>query len=114
MKHTDSATATNGYQSYAATNVQQQPEEGGGNLLALICGSLCKDTPLAEMFGPPPNDNANNNTAAQPLMTPIQNGEHLKDASILWNLFIQIGAIKNILLEMSFILSSLSCAVLLC
>ncbi|XP_070491608.1 calpain-A isoform X2 [Chironomus tepperi] len=74
VKHTDAAQVQNGYQSYAATNgQQQQQEEGGGNLLALICGSLCKDTPLAEMFGPPPNDNMNNNAAAQPLMTPIQN-----------------------------------------
>ena len=84
MKHTDATQATNGYQSYAEPNGQQQQQEEGGNLLALICGSLCKDTPLATMFGPPPNENNfNNNTAAQPLMTPIQNGEHLQDASIL-------------------------------
>ncbi|KAL7037818.1 hypothetical protein ACKWTF_009372 [Chironomus riparius] len=85
VKHTDAAQATNGYQSYAEVNgQQQQQEEGGGNLLALICASLCKDTPLATLFGPPPNENnINNNTAATPLMTPIQNGEHLQDASIL-------------------------------
>jgi len=85
VKHTDATQATNGYQSYAEPNgQQQQQQEEGGGLLALICGSLCKDTPLAEMFGPPPNENnVNNNTAAQPLMTPIQNGEHLQDASIL-------------------------------
>lgn len=75
VKHTDATQATNGYQSYAEPNGQQQQQpEDGGNLLALICGSLCKDTPLATMFGPPPNENSfNNNTAAQPLMTPIQN-----------------------------------------
>jgi hypothetical protein len=55
-------------------------DEGGGNLLALICGALCKDTPLAEMFAGPnqnPNqtDNRNNNSAATPLMSPVTNGE---------------------------------------
>lgn len=56
-----------------------QAESGGdgGGLLALICGSLCKDTPFAETFGPTQNDNLNNNTA-QPLMAPIQNGEHFR------------------------------------
>ena len=87
MKHTDAAQAANFNQSYAQTNgtngQQPQQEEGGGNFLAMICGSLCKDTPLAEMFGPPQNDNVNNNTASTPLMAPIQNGEHLQDASIL-------------------------------
>lgn len=81
VKHTDAATAANGYQSYAEPN-GPQTDDGGGNLLALICGSLCKDTPLAGMFGPPPNENMNNNNTAQPLMAPIQNGEHLQDAQI--------------------------------
>jgi hypothetical protein len=51
-------------------------DEGGGNLLALICGALCKDTPLAEMFASPnQTDNRNNNNAATPLMSPVTNGE---------------------------------------
>lgn len=43
----------------------------------MICGSLCKDTPLAEMFGAGPNENVNNNNNAQPLMSPVQNGEQI-------------------------------------
>jgi hypothetical protein len=79
VKHTDATESqTNGYQSYATQNGTQAESSGdGGGLLALICGSLCKDTPLAEMFGPPANDNINNNTA-QPLSTPVQNGEHFR------------------------------------
>jgi hypothetical protein len=79
VKHTDAVTSSNGYQNqaYADGIDQQNANNDGGNLLSLICGSLCKDTPLAEMFGPPPNDNVNNNATSQPLMTPIQNGEHI-------------------------------------
>lgn len=82
MKHTDAVTSTNGYQSHAEANVNgTRSDEGGGNILALICGSLCKDTPLAEMFGATPNDNMNNNNNAQPLMTPVQNGEQVAGAA---------------------------------
>lgn len=89
MKHSDAITSSNGYQSHAEANVNgTRNDEGGGNLFSLICGSLCKDTPLAEAFGP--NDNINNNNA-QPLMTPVQNGEqiarfHHVDA-ILWLIY---------------------------
>lgn len=79
VKHTDAtASPTNGYQSYAQPN-ESQTAGDGGSLLSLICGSLCKDTPFAEMFGAnqQQNDNFNNNTA-QPLMAPIQNGEHFR------------------------------------
>lgn len=91
MKHTDAVTSTNGYQSHAENTANgTRSDEGGGGILALICGSLCKDTPLAEMFGPGPNDNINNNNAnAQPLMTPVQNGEQIagftsKVDAIVW------------------------------
>lgn len=86
MKHTDAMTSTNGYQSHAEANTNgTRSDEGGGGLLAMICASLCKDTPLAEAFGA--NNNINNNNA-QPLMSPVQNGEqvarfHQADA-ILW------------------------------
>lgn len=71
MKHTDGVTAQKGYQNDAEMNEQS---ENGGGLLALICATFCKDTPLAEAFGV--NDNPNNNQSA-PLMSPIQNGEIL-------------------------------------
>lgn len=75
MRHSDGITATNGYQSHAEANTNStRSDEGGGNFLALICGALCKDSPLAEAFGA--NDNINNNNA-QPLMTPVQNGEQI-------------------------------------
>lgn len=82
VRHTDPAVAANGYQSHAEPNANGTPDEGGGGgLLALICASLCKDTPLAEAFGPATNDNANNNNA-QPLLTPVQNGEsHFSESS---------------------------------
>lgn len=79
VKHTDAtASPSNGYQSYAQPNGTQTESNGdGGGLLALICGSLCKDTPFAETFGANQNDNINNNTA-QPLNAPVQNGEHFR------------------------------------
>lgn len=75
MKHTDAVTSQNGYQNNAEMN--ERPEDGGGNLLALICGALCKDTPLAEAFGANDNQNNNNQNQSQPLMNPIRNGELL-------------------------------------
>lgn len=75
MKHTDATMvpAANGYQSYAEANTNgTRSDEGGGNLLALICASFCRDSPLAEAYGA--NDNVNNNNA-EPLMKPVQNGE---------------------------------------
>lgn len=83
MKHTDTVTATNGYQSQAGANTNgtngTRDDEGGGNLFALICGALCKDTPLAEAFGP--NDNINNNSNSTPLMSPVQNGEQIEGST---------------------------------
>lgn len=80
VRHTDAMAATNGHQTYAETNGNNnsRPDEGGGvgGILSLICGALCKDTPLAEMFATPAaGDNLNNNNNATPLMAPIQNGE---------------------------------------
>lgn len=78
MKHTDAVTSTNGYQSHAEVNANstRSDEGGGGSLLALICGSLCKDTPLAEVFTPSENTN-NNAQQGQRLLSPIQNGEQV-------------------------------------
>lgn len=53
----------------SSVNNNAEPESGG--LLALICGSLCKDTPLAEMFSQ--STNANTNAPAQNHV--VQNGE---------------------------------------
>lgn len=53
-----------------------QTEEGGGGILALLCATFCKDSPLAEAFGA--NDNANNNQNT-PLLSPITNGEILTE-----------------------------------
>jgi hypothetical protein len=83
VKHTDAVTPSNGYQSHAEANGNGTRNDEGGGILALICGSLCKDTPLAEMFGPGANDNVNNNSA-QPLMAPIQNGEQVAGSTTLW------------------------------
>lgn len=53
---------TNGYQQQAYASQVNAPgpngveDEPGGGLLSLICGSLCKDTPLATLFGPPPDE----------------------------------------------------------
>lgn len=80
VRHTDAMAATNGHQTYAETNGNNnsRPDEGGGvgGILSMICGALCKDTPLAEMFATPAaGDNLNNNNNATQLMAPIQNGE---------------------------------------
>jgi hypothetical protein len=78
VKHTDPITSANGYQSHAEPNANStRNDEGGGGILALICGALCKDTPLAEIFAPP-TDNINNNAQqGQQLLSPIQNGEQV-------------------------------------
>lgn len=72
-------TAENGYQSHAEANTNGTRSDEGGGLLALICATLCKDTPLGEAYGA--NDNINNN--AQPLMSPVQNGEQIARIAIL-------------------------------
>jgi hypothetical protein len=80
VKHTDPITSSNGYQSHAEVNANgtRSDEGGGGGLLALICASLCKDTPLAEAFA----DNTNNNAQqGQQLLSPIQNGEQVAQGS---------------------------------
>lgn len=74
VRHTDAVTASNGFQSNAEPYANGTRNDEGGGLLALICASLCKDTPLADSFGPQ-NDNVNNNS--QPLMSPVQNGEQI-------------------------------------
>lgn len=76
MKHSDTVTSQNGYSNNAENNAER-PEEGGANILALICGALCKDTPLAEAFGANDNQNNNSSNQTQPLMNPIRNGELL-------------------------------------
>lgn len=35
-------------------------DDSGGGILAIICGALCKDTPLAEAFGVSNNNNNDN------------------------------------------------------
>lgn len=55
-------------------------DEGGGmDLLALLCGSLCKGTPLADSYG----DNNINNNNAQPLTAPVQNGEQIAESTVV-------------------------------
>lgn len=78
MKHTDAITSANGFQQNAEVNANNtRNDEGGGSLLAMICGSLCKDTPLAEVFGPPTDNTNNNAQQGQQLLKPIQNGEQV-------------------------------------
>ena len=67
------ATNTNGNVESSVNN-NAEPDSGG--LLALICGSLCKDTPLAEMFNQS-NANGQTNAAAAPTHV-VQNGEILR------------------------------------
>ncbi|CRK97524.1 CLUMA_CG010913, isoform A [Clunio marinus] len=75
VKHTDAVTSSK-HQSQTEANVNGTRNDegggGGGGLLALICGALCKDTPLAEAFSGP-NDNINNNNNAAPLLAPVPN-----------------------------------------
>ena len=83
MRHSDKVTSTNanGYQSHAEANPNGARTDEGGGLLALICASLCKDTPLAEAFAPT-NDNINNNNGQMaPLMSPVTNGEQIADST---------------------------------
>lgn len=83
MKHTDAVTSSKGYESHAEVNANgtRSDEGGGGGILAMICASLCKDTPLAEAFA----DNTNNNAQqGQQLLSPIQNGEQVARESG-WN-----------------------------
>jgi hypothetical protein len=54
----------------------EPPADGTGGILAAICGALCKDTPFAEMFGPP--QAAAEQQATSPSAAPItQNGNNI-------------------------------------
>lgn len=77
MKKGGAEVRTNGATTNASnTNNPAEDGGGGGGLLELICGSLCKDTPLAEMFGVQQNQNQDQGQDHNvvPLQT-ISNGE---------------------------------------
>jgi hypothetical protein len=75
VTHKDAISAANGYQSLAEPDGKETRNyDGGCNLLALICGALCKkrNTPQPEMFA---QDTADIKISALPLMAPIGNGK---------------------------------------
>lgn len=77
MKHTDAVTSANGYQNNAEVNGMNgtRNDEGGGDLLALICAALCPSPNASDGANRGANDNFNNN--ARPLTSPVQNGEQI-------------------------------------
>jgi hypothetical protein len=114
VKHTD-ITSQNGYSNNAEMNNAERPEDGGGNMLAMLCATFCKDTPLAEAFGANDNQNNNNPSQTQPLMNPIRNGELLMMEPITSRLvFVSSSAalttslcaflVVNLLIHLKFIL----------
>lgn len=74
MKRTNAVTSANGYQNNAEVNGMNgaRNDEGGCNLLALLCAALC---PSNSNEGANRVTNVNFNNNAQPYTTTVTNGE---------------------------------------